>query len=1427
MTDRMQTENTSFYEIAAQCGLDAGVLGLKVADAVFDVQKKTMTVTAEVADAVSDQITAKIASALERQVPGIRVEVLWQVREKMPYDAALLRRYREEMIEYCNAAARCRRVLETAQWQFDSKGNLTLIPTLPDAHVILESSRCAELLKVWIDHRFSGFREVLIAEAQTEEEPDFESIAAEVVRKAEAEAAKKRKKKKEGPKILLGTKVTEAKTIPIEEINEGSGTVVVEGTVFEVEDRETRGGRIEIKFAMTDYDSSCTVKCYVNKEEKDALLKGIAPGMQLRVRGDCGYDRFEKGCVVVAHDITAPVVKPRKDDAPVKRVELHLHTKMSNMDAVTDVKALFKRAKEWGMDAVAVTDHGVIQAFPDAYAAAKQTGVRFLAGTEAYMVDDLPDEGDEKKFPLDGRYCVFDIETTGLNAGKDTIIEIGAAIVENGKIGERYNTFVNPYRKIPEKIVKLTGISDSMVKDAPPIEKVLPEFLTFAGASVLVAHNAAFDTEFIATACKRMGIDYRFESLDTLTFARQLVPELKNYKLNSLTKYFNVDLENHHRAVDDALACAQIMLHLFGMLRDMGISYAGDVRSHIDTERIVSSQESHHTVIFARDQEGLRNLYELITESHLRYFYRRPRMPKSRVQALREGLIIGSACENGELYTAVRTGKSEEELLRIASFYDYLEIQPDGNNMFLVREGKVASAEELHRFNRTIVRIGEQLGKPVVATGDVHYLDRHDGYFREILQHSQGYEDVGADGRPLYFRTTQEMLEEFSYLGEETARKVVIDDTRKVASWISSIVPIPEGLHPPVIEGSDEQIREMAWKRCREMYGDPVPEIVYKRLDRELNSIISNDYAVLYLIAQKLVTKSLSDGYLVGSRGSVGSSLAATMCSITEVNPLPPHYRCEVCRFSDFDVDTETYAVGPDLPERVCPVCGAPLVRDGYDIPFETFLGFKGDKVPDIDLNFSGEYQPVAHRYTEEIFGKGQVFRAGTVGTVADRTVFAYVRDYLEDKGKTASPAEIRRLIAGCSGIKRTTGQHPGGIVVLPKGEDINRFTPLQHPADDPRTDIITSHFEFSDMHDTLVKLDILGHVDPTVIRMLEDMTGVNARKVPITDPKVISLFSSTEALGVTEEQIGTPVGTYGLPEFGTPFVRQMLVETKPTSMSELIRISGLSHGTDVWIGNAQDLIKNGTVTLREAICTRDDIMNALIKKMEPLDAFNIMESVRKGKGLVLKGKGDMEPKMRDAGVEDWFIDSCKKIGYMFPKAHASAYVMMCLRIAWFKIYEPQAYYATYFTARTGTDFDASVMLKSDEEVRSVLRDYSRRGKLNPREKSIQAALEVIVEMHARKINFLPIDLYESEATRFTVAPDGIRPPLTAIPGLGESVAKAIVAGRDRNDPFRSVDDFTERTKTGRSMTALLRDYGVLDGLPESSQMNLFEGLGL
>jgi len=1218
-------------------------------------------------------------------------------------------------------------------------------------------------------------------------------------------------------KVILGRAVKDDPE-PIDNLREDSGRVSIEACIFDMETRQLRGGKYLISMDVTDYTSSITVKVFASPDKSESILNSLNIDQWYRIRGECQYDIYQKEIVLIATDINAVDSKTRMDTSPDKRIELHAHTHMSAMDGVVSAKALVERAAKWGHSAIAITDHGVVQAFPEAYQAGKKYGIKVIFGIEAYLINDcIPIIQYSRSYSFDDAYVVLDIETTGLDAVNNEIIEIGAIKIHNRKIIDSFNSFVAPVNSIPAHITKLTGITQDMVKDAPAIKTVLPEFFDFCGDAALAAHNASFDINFILQKAKPLGLTFHQPIIDTLALSREMLPELKRYKLNLVAEHLGIPLDNHHRAVDDAKAAGEIMLKLFDMLEKQDVSNLEDVNALFRNRRNLNGLHSYHAIILVKNSIGLKNLYKLVSMSHLEYYYRRPRIPKSLLAQYREGLIIGSACEAGELYQAVIKNQPDDEIGAIVDFYDYLEIQPAGNNQHLIRNGQVLDEEGLREINRRIVALGEKHNKKVVAACDVHFLDPQDEYFRRILMSGQKYEDADIQP-PLYFRTTEEMLEEFSYLGRETARRVVIEAPRSIADDIEDIKPIPDKLFAPEIPGAEEEIRSMTMEKAYSIYGKPLPDIVKKRLDKELNSIIGNGYAVLYLIAHKLVKKSNQDGYLVGSRGSVGSSLVATMTGITEVNPLPPHYYCKKCKTSDFDVDSEKYGCGADLPDKICPKCGAEYEKDGFDIPFEVFLGFKGDKVPDIDLNFSGEYQPIAHKYTEELFGEGHVFRAGTIGTIAEKTAYGFVKKYLESKGKAVPSAEIKRLVAGCTGVKRTTGQHPGGILVVPKSRDIHEFTPIQHPADDKESGVITSHFDFHSIHDTLVKLDILGHDDPTVIRMMEDITGVDARKIPLGEDNTMKLFSSTEPLNLSPEDINSQVGTYGIPEFGTKFVRQMLMDTKPNTFAELIRISGLSHGTDVWLNNAQDLIRSNIATLSEVICTRDDIMIYLINRgMDPTMAFRIMESVRKGKGLT----PEMEEAMMTHSVPEWYIESCKKIKYMFPKAHAVAYVIMAFRIAWFKVYYPEAFYASYFTVRAD-DFDADLILNGPDMIRKAIGDLEGKGNnLTPKEKNVLTILEVALEMYMRKLKFVPIDLYKSHSHRFLITEEGIRPPLNALQGVGINAAKNIVAAREQGE-FISIEDLRERAKITKTAIESLQEHGVLKNLPETSQISLF-----
>ncbi len=1214
--------------------------------------------------------------------------------------------------------------------------------------------------------------------------------------------------------------------VKVIDLSVDSGKICLDGEIINMDSRELKSGKLLITFDL--YDGSSTITCKVFAEaEKAGAMKGRLKGAKgVKVAGTAQYDPFAKELGVIANVIiesTGIKRAERKDNSEVKRVELHMHTQMSQMDGISATKDLIKRAMKWGMKSIAITDHGVVQAFPDAHKLLGRDNpdMKVLYGVEAYLVPDrTPSVSFSKGQDLDTTYCVLDLETTGLSFRTEKITEIGVMKVKGGEVLEEFSCFVNPEKPIPQKVVEVTNITDDMVKDAETIDVVMPKLLDFLGDSVLVAHNADFDIGFLKYNAKELGYELNNTYLDTLRLAKDLFPDYKKYKLGIIAENLGIKVEVAHRALDDVDTTVKVFRVMLDMLRERGVKTLDDIDTTNNSKADYKKLPSYHAIILAKNYVGLKNLYKLVSYSHLDYFYKKPRILKSLYRKYSDGLILGSACEAGELYRAIVAGKSDEEIEAIAGDYDYLEIQPVGNNMFMVRNGVVPDVEALQDINRKIVALGEKLGKLVVATGDVHFLDPEDEIYRRILEAGQGYDDADQQA-PLYLRTTEEMLKEFEYLGEEKAYEVVVTNTNKIADMCEPISPISPEKCPPHIDGCEETIREIAYNKAHELYGDPLPEIVQNRLDKELESIIKNGFSVMYIIAQKLVWKSNADGYLVGSRGSVGSSFAAYMTGITEVNSLQPHYRCPNCKYSDFT--DYGYKNGFDLPDKDCPKCGAKLAKDGMDIPFETFLGFDGDKEPDIDLNFSGEYQAKAHRYTEVIFGKGTTFKAGTVGTIADKTAFGYVRKYYEERGIPVANAEVLRIAQGCTGIKRTTGQHPGGIIVVPKGREIFEFTPIQHPADDPNSDIITTHFDYHSIDQNLLKLDILGHDDPTMIRMLQDITGIDPKEIPLDDKETMSIFSSTKALGVTPEQIHSEVGTYGVPEFGTKFVRGMLLDTRPTTFEELLRISGLSHGTDVWLNNAQSLINEGTIKLSEAICTRDDIMIYLMKQgLPPKKAFKIMEFVRKGKpSKDPEGWKEHEEFMREYKIPEWYIGSCKKIKYMFPKAHAAAYVTMAFRIAWFKVHIPKAYYTAFFTIRAD-EFDADIMCHGEERVKNKMKEIELAGNsATTKDKNMYAILELVLEMYERGINFLPIDLYHSHATKFLVEDEGIRPPLNSIPGLG-SVAAIGIDEAKKDGKFMSIDDMKIRSKIGKSVIELLEKAGCLKGMSQSNQMSLF-----
>lgn len=1411
------------------------------------IHKKERTVSIEIAanKMIPLQKQEELKGALLESLPGIQavsLAVFYELTDKTP--EALAAGYWGSIKTLVSQKSKiCAGVIADAEWRVTEhklqilvKHNMAYYLAqkhLDDAIANMIHTETGETLLVQFKNQKAT--EADRAALESNRKKKFEELSRQIIttqaeavqEKANAEVAAVSSSVSKG--ILLGKEINGAnqKIIDTKILGEN---VIIEGSIYNIEPREIRGEKYIVSFDITDLSDSTTVKFFVKKSVFDAELSDkIKKGKYLRVQGEVQFDKYTKEIDIMAKNIMAAAAPaPRMDDAEEKRVELHLHTQMSSMDGVTPVKKYIERAIAWGHKAIAITDHGVVQAFPDAMNAIGKSDLKVIYGVEAYLIDDL---GSVVTMPrgqsLDDTFVVFDIETTGLSKETESITEIGAVKVVDGKIIDRFSTFVNPERPIPAEITKLTGITNEMVADAPVITEILPKFLEFCQDAVLVAHNANFDTGFIRlNAERKCGIEVKNTVLDTLELSRALLPELKKHKLDIICEQLGVSLEGHHRAVNDAEATAEVFLKFIDMLVEKEIYKVDDINVFSSQTVNYKKLKAYHAIILAKDYVGLRNLYELISLSHIDYYFRRPRIPKSKLIQHREGLILGSACEAGELYRALLDKKPKQVIEELVNFYDYLEIQPLGNNRFMIESPKVESVhsmEDIIAINKQIVALGEEHNKPVVATCDVHFIDPQDAAFRKIIMAAEGFADADKQA-PLYFRTTKEMLKEFTYLGEEKAREIVITNTNKIADMIEKIKPIPDDTFPPKIEGADEELRQICMDKAISIYGDPLPPIVQDRLETELNSIISNGYAVLYIIAQKLVWKSVADGYLVGSRGSVGSSFAANMAGITEVNSLPPHYICDHCKYSDFESETvKAFAMeeasGCDMPDKDCPVCGHKLRKDGHDIPFQTFLGFEGDKEPDIDLNFSGDYQQQAHAYTEVLFGKGKVFKAGTIGTLADKTAYGFVKKYFDAREITPHNAEIQRLTEGCTGVKRTTGQHPGGLMVVPSDHDIHEFCPIQRPANDVNSTVTTTHFDYHSISGRLLKLDLLGHDDPTVIRMLYDLTGVNPQDVPLGDPETMSLFESPKALGVTEEEINCKTGTLGIPEFGTKFVRGMLIDTKPKTFADLLRISGLSHGTDVWLGNAQTLIENGTITLKETISTRDSIMIYLINKgVEKKKSFKIMEKVRKGKGLTEEDIADMKA----SDVPDWYIESCQKIKYMFPKAHAAAYVMMAFRIAYFKINYPEAYYASYFSVRACDDFDYSCMCQGIDVARDAIREIQAKGQeATAKDKNKQTVLEIVVEFYARGFKFCPIDLYRSDAKNFLPTEEGLLPPFSSLQGLGVNAAQSIVEGR-KDGEFNTLEELKERTSLGRSLIDLLKENGVLDGIPETNQLCLF-----
>lgn len=1365
------------------------------------------------------------------------------------YDASLLKTLEFSDLEQVMTAAYspARSILSGCSWEFPNDAEIHLVLKANGREQLNGALQSAE---AYIENCF-GVQTSLIV-SSSHDVPDKElfeetaKIRREALENAPASSAPRTVKKAatvsgsaaasdlassdtSAPADLLFGRLFRPEPIAISQVTLDMSRVCVQGEVFAVNHRELpKRNAWVISFDITDYTSSIRVNQFMENEKAQPIVEKIKTGMWVVIQGKVSQDRYDNEMILQPNNILQGKKPERQDTAEEKRVELHLHTRYSALDALADPGDLVRQAIKWGHPAVAITDHGVCQGFPDAWHAAGEK-IKLIYGVEAYYVNDVDDRivvhGD-CDVPLNGEFVAFDIETTGLHVGRDRITEIGAVLYKDGEIGEKFQTFVNPDMPIPAEITKLTGIQDSDVADAPGQSEAVAAFLEFAGGRPLVAHNADFDMGFIAHACLHAGISFSNASLDTLVMAQNLLPQLKKYKLDIVANHLSLPDFNHHRASDDAITVAYMLQKFFKTLQDAGISNVNQINAFMQTLRSSSGmagRKTYHMIILARNKTGLKNLYNLVSLSHLKYYKRNPIIPKSEIIKFREGLIIGSACEAGEVYRRLVDNTSWSELKRLASFYDYIEIQPVSNNRFMVRNKTVQSDEDLRNYNRQLVQLARELGKPCCATGDVHFMNPEDEIYRHILLNSKNFADADEPA-PLYFRTTNEMLDEFSYLGEEECRRVVVEDPGRIAAQVETFELLPSELYTPEVENSAEDLKRLVYEKMHDLYGENPPEIVTSRVETELGDILGRHYDVIYMSAQKLVADSLAHGYLVGSRGSVGSSLVAFMAGITEVNSLPAHYRCPNCRNTDFAAG-QGYGCGADMPDAVCPVCGTAYAKDGFDIPFETFLGFGGDKVPDIDLNFSGEYQANAHKYTETLFGRDHVFRAGTIGTLADKTAYGYVKMYLQEKNKQASKAEEARLARGCVGVKRTTGQHPGGLVIIPQNMDVTDFCPVQHPADATNTDIITTHFEYHSMEANLLKLDMLGHDDPTMIRMLEDMTGVDARKIPLDDRETMEIFRSARPLGLPDDDpvIGQ-TGTIGIPEFGTGFTRQMLVDTKPDKFDLLVRLSGFSHGTDVWLGNAKDLILNGVASVSETVGCRDDIMLYLISKgMEPKMAFKIMEAVRKGKVKKSGFQDDWVEKMKELGVPQWYMDSLAKIAYLFPKAHAVAYVMMAFRIAWFKVHEPLAFYSAYFYRRSQKDsFDAAMMTHGIEQVVSSMQAITNNPDATSKEQDLLTTLEACYEFYKRGFSFAEMDLYESDALKFNIRNGRLVPPFVAVGGLGVAAAQDIVACRE-GKRFVSIEEFSIACpKVSRTHIESLKAAGVFGSMPETSQITFF-----